>query len=84
MSAKPTFVVQTFERKRGRLVPTAKEIAPSESGARKKAEAVAGRMPGSAAISIVVDAESGEVQAATILGTWGEVPEDFAESLLAG
>ena len=84
MTAKPTYVVQTFEKKRGRLVPTTKEVAPSESGARKKAEAVAGRMPGAAAISIVVDAESGEVQAATILGTWGEIPDDFAESLMGG
>ncbi len=84
MPGKPTFVVQTFVKKRGRLVPGTKEIAPSQSGALKKAEAVAARNEGAAAITVVVDEESGEVQAATILGTWGEIPEDFAESLLNG
>lgn len=84
MAGKPTILVQTFKKVRGRLVPGPQEVAPSESGARKKAEALAGRMPGAAAISITADPETGEVQAATILATFGEVPDDFAESLMGG
>ena len=54
-----------------------------ESGALKKAEAMAGRMPGTAAIKVVADDETGELEGATILGQFGEVPDDFAESLQA-
>jgi hypothetical protein len=45
---------------------------------------MAGRMPGTAAIKVVADDETGELEAATILGQFGEVPEDFAESLQGG
>ena len=56
-------------------------MAPTESGALKKAEAMADRMPGTAALKIVADEETGELEAATILGQFGEIPDDFAESL---
>ena len=49
----------------------------------KRAEAMAARMPGTAAIQIVADNETGELESATILSQYGEVPEDFAESLKA-
>lgn len=84
MSGKPTFVVQAFVLKRGRLVPGDKAVAPSEGGALKRAEALASRSPGAAAISVVADPETGEVHAVTILGTFGQVPDDFAESLTSG
>ena len=44
MPLKTTYVVQTFELKRKRLVQGSKEVAPTESGALKKAQAVAGRI----------------------------------------
>jgi hypothetical protein len=47
----------------------------------KRAEAMAARMPGTAALQIVADDETGELESATILGQYGEVPDDFAESL---
>lgn len=78
---KPTYVVQGFERKRGRLVPGAKEIATSENGALKKAAAWALRLPGAAAIAVVADQETGEVHSITILGSFGEIPEDFVDRL---
>ena len=56
-------------------------MAPTESGALKKAKAMADRMPGTAALKIVADEETGELEAATILGQFGEIPDDFAESL---
>ena len=42
---------------------------------------MAGRLPGTAAIKVVADDETGELEAATILGHVGEIPDDFAENL---
>ncbi|GJE42104.1 hypothetical protein [Methylobacterium soli] len=84
MAMRTTFLVQTFVVKRKRLVPGDRELAPTESGARKKAEAMAARMPGTAALRIVADDETGELESATILDQFGEVPDDFAESLQGG
>ena len=84
MGMKTTFIVQTFVIKRKRLVPGDREVAPTESGALKKAEAMAGRMPGTAAIRVIADDETGELESATILGQFGEVPDDFAENLQGG
>lgn len=81
MTMKTTFVVQTFVLKRKRLVPGDREVSPTESGALKKAQAMASRMPGTAALKVVADDETGELEGVTILGQFGEVPEDFAESL---
>jgi hypothetical protein len=41
-------------------------------------------MPGTAAFKIVAADETGELESATILGQFGEVPDDFAESLQGG
>lgn len=84
MAIKTTYIVQGFERKRGRLVPGQKDVAPTENGAMKRAEALAGRLPGAAAISVTADDETGEVAAAKILSSFGEIPDDFAETLLGG
>ncbi|KMO40814.1 hypothetical protein VQ02_07055 [Methylobacterium variabile] len=84
MGMKTTFVVQTFELHRKRLRPGARDVAPTESGALKRAEAIAGRMPGAAALRIVADDETGELESVAILGQFGEIPDDFAESLQGG
>lgn len=84
MESKTGHVVQVFVRKRGQLVPGDREVALTENGAKKKAAALASRNPGAAALTITVDDDTGELQAAKILETHGEVPEDFAESLLGG
>lgn len=41
-------------------------------------------MPGTAALCIVADDATGELESATILGQFGEVPEDFAEQVSGG
>jgi hypothetical protein len=81
MALKTSFMVQTFSIHKKRLKPDRPELASAESGALKKAEAMSARMPGTAAIRIVADDETGELESATILGQFGEVPDDFAESL---
>ncbi|BAU93815.1 hypothetical protein MPPM_5210 [Methylorubrum populi] len=83
MTVRTTYLVQTFVLKRKRLVPGDRQASPTSSGAMKRAEAMAARMPGTAAIQIVADNETGELESATILSQYGEVPEDFAESLKA-
>ena len=84
MGMKTTYIEQTFVIKRKRLVPGDGEVAPTENGALKKAGAMAGRMPGTAAIKVIADDETGELESATILGQFGEVPDDFAGSLQGG
>lgn len=84
MAMKISYVVQPFELHRKRLRPARQEPASTESGALKKAEALAARMPGAAALKVVADDETGELEGVTILGQWGEVPDDFAESLQGG
>lgn len=84
MALKTTFLVQPFELHRKRLRPTRQEPAQSEFGALKKAEALAARLPGAAALKVVADDETGELDSVTILGQFGDIPDDFAESLLGG
>lgn len=83
MTMRTTYLVQTFVLKRKRLVPGDRQASTTSSGALKRAEAMAGRMLGTAAIQIVADDETGELESATILGQYGEVPDDFAETLQA-
>lgn len=84
MALKTTYLVQPFELHRNRLRPAHQEPAQSEFGALKKAEALAARMPGAAALRVVADDETGELEGVTILGQFGTVPDDFSESLLGG
>ena len=84
MEVRTTLMVQMFEIHRKRLRTGARDMAPTENGALKRAEAIAGRMPGAAALRIVADDETGELESATILGQFGEVPVDFAEQVSGG
>lgn len=83
MAMRTTYLVQTFVLKRKRLVPGDRQVSTTSSAALKRAEAMAARMPGTAALQIVADDETGELESATILGQFGDVPDDFAESLQA-
>ncbi len=83
MALKTSYVVQTFELKRKRLVPGDRQLVDTDHGARKRAEAVSGRKPGAAALKIVADNETGELESIEILGKFGEVPDDFEDSLAA-
>lgn len=83
--ATPSYVVQVFKRARGGvIVPGDRELAPTESGARKRAAAMATREIGVAALKIVADPETGELQSGEILEAHGEVPDDFADTLRGG
>ncbi|APX84322.1 hypothetical protein BV511_06085 [Methylorubrum extorquens] len=83
MTMRTTFLMQTFVLKRKRLIPGDRQVSPTSSGAMKRAEAMAVHMPGTAALQIVADDETGELEGAIMLGRYDEVPDDFAESLQA-
>lgn len=55
MAMRTAFVVQPFEVHRKRLRPARQEPAQTESGAVKKAENMAKRMPGAAAPKVLAD-----------------------------
>lgn len=83
MAMKTTNLVQTVVLKRRRLFPGDRQVSPTSSGAMQRVEAMAAHMPGTAALQIAADDETGELESATIPGQYGEVPDDFAESLQA-
>ncbi|MCF4130186.1 hypothetical protein [Methylobacterium sp. SyP6R] len=84
MGMRTTFMVQTFEINRKRLRPGSRDVAPTESEALNRAEAIARRVPGTAALRVVADDETGELQSVAILGQFGEVPEDCAKQASGG
>ncbi len=69
MALKTSFLVQPFEIHRKRLRPARQEAAQTESGALKKAENLAKRVPGAAALKIVADDETGELEASRSSGS---------------
>lgn len=75
------FIVQAFEHVGGRLTPTRRDAVPSESAALRQAEALAARLPGAAAFKLVTSAEG---ETATVLGAFGDVPDEVAEGLAGG
>lgn len=74
-----TFVVQGFEHVDGRLVAIEPRAAASEGDALRQAEAIARRLSGAAALKLVA-----QDVPATILGAFGDVPDDFADGLAGG
>ncbi len=81
MTLRTTYLVQTFEIHRKRLVPTVRTVAKTEAQAERMAESTAQRKSGAAAIEVSADDETGEVDRIRIVATFGEVPDDFAELL---
>ncbi|WP_210497084.1 hypothetical protein [Microvirga antarctica] len=81
MTIRTTYLVQTFEIHRKRLVPTIRTAVKTEQQAERMAQSAAERKSGAAAIEISADDETGEVSHIRIISTFGEVPEDFAELL---
>ena len=84
MALQTSFFVQAFAMNRGQLKPGKRDLAPSENGAIKKADAWAAREKGVAAIKVIADDETGEVSEAVVLASHGQVPDDFADQIKGG
>jgi hypothetical protein len=82
MPASTTYVVQGFEHVGGRLVTTMRNVAQSEKHALLQAEAFARKFSGAAALRLVRD--EGEMETTTVLGAFGDVPDDFSDALAGG
>lgn len=78
---KTIHVVQLFELRRKRLVPTTRIEARDENNACMKAERQIGSKPGAVVLAITLDTETGEVEATRIVARYGETPDDLDQVL---
>ena len=79
MASQTVFVVQAFEMRRKRIVPTTKEQVKNETQALRQAERTAERKGGAVAMQITVDSETGEVEGTQIVARYGELPDNLDE-----
>ncbi|MCE4223944.1 hypothetical protein HCU64_09295 [Methylobacterium sp. C25] len=82
MADETSFSVQGFEYVGGRLEATMRNPARSQTEALLHAEALARRLPGAAAFALS-PREDGS-PARTILGAFGDVPDDVIDGLAGG
>ncbi|WP_457091414.1 hypothetical protein [Microvirga sp. P5_D2] len=81
MASQTSYIVQTFEIHRKRLVPTVRAQFKTEQQAIRSAESTAQRKTGSAAMKVIADDETGEMSSIEVIAKYGEVPDDFEELL---
>ena len=60
------------------------QVQLTECGALEKAQVTAAWMPGAAALRVMADDETGELEGVTILGQFGEVPRISPRACGAG
>ncbi|GLS42046.1 hypothetical protein [Methylobacterium brachythecii] len=77
-----TFFARGFEYVLGRLVATTDSAANSQTEALLRAETLARRLPGAAAFAVRPQRDGTEVR--TILGAFGDVPDDVIDGLAGG
>ncbi len=78
---KTIYVVQLFELRRKRLVPTTKVEARDENNARMKAERQIATKPGAVVLAITLDTDTGEVESTKLVARYGETPDDLDQML---
>lgn len=78
MANKQTFVVQAFDRAGEELVLGVRDAVSSSDEALALASARAAISPGTIALSFT----AGDVSSVSVLGTFGEIPDEFVEILL--
>jgi hypothetical protein len=71
------YMVQTFEMRRARLVPTLQAPATTAESARRRAERTAERKAGAIAVEMTIDEDTGAVDSSRVLGSFGKVPDDI-------
>jgi hypothetical protein len=75
------YMVQTFEMRRARLVPTLQAPATTAESARRRAERTAERKAGAIAVEMTIDEDTGAVDSSRVLGSFGKVSEDIEASM---
>ena len=72
------FIIMPYRKAKGKLSIAEMRPASSEAGAIKIATSMSGRFIGVAAYAVMVDEESGDMNAPRLLASFGEVP-DFSD-----
>jgi hypothetical protein len=75
--AQTVYVVQTFEMRRARLVPTLQEPATTAERARRCARRTAESKGGAIAIEMMIDEDTGAIDSSRILERFSNVPDDL-------
>lgn len=73
------YIIMPFRKNNQKLVAAEMRPASSEAGAIKVATSMSGRFIGVAAYAVMVDEESGDMNAPRLLASFGEVP-DFSDN----
>jgi hypothetical protein len=82
MAASTAFWVQGFEHVEGRLEPTTRRTALGLNDALQQAEALARKLPGAAVFAVETWDDVDETT--TLLGAFGDVPDDVIDGLAGG
>lgn len=69
------YIIMPFRKNNQKLVAAEMRPASSEAGAIKIATSMSGRFIGVAAYAVLVDEESGDMNAPRLLASFGEVPD---------
>ena len=72
------YIIMPFRKNKQKLVAAEMRPASSEAGAIKIATSMSDRFIGVAAYAVLVDEESGDMNAPRLLASFGEIP-DFNE-----
>lgn len=78
-----TFVIQPFHIHRKKLKPSQPSPAKSRHQALADGRRIAGSRPGAAVLRVVADDETGEASSVEVIERFGEIPEEFEESIRA-
>ena len=69
------YVIMPFRKARGKLTSAELRPATSEASAVKIAESMSARFAGVAAYAVIVDDETGNMEAPRLLAQFGDVPD---------
>lgn len=83
MPIQTTYAVQVFTWQDGRVARGKRIPATSAYDAINTAAAMIPTVPFAAALCLVTD-ETGQAWTTTVMGSFGEMPADFADSMLNG
>lgn len=78
-----TYVIQPFHIHRKRLVPSQGVPAKTERQAVGDGRRIAGSKAGAAVLKILADDETGEPSSIEVIERYGDIPDEFEESIRA-
>lgn len=83
MSEIETYVIQPFHVHRKKLKPSQPTPAKTRQQAIADGRRLAASRPGAAVLRVLADDETGEASSIEVIERFGEIPEEFEESIRA-